>query len=103
MQYTSGSFAEPLTRVLQPVLRTETNTSRESSARAAIWPSRMHWTSRTVDRVLASVYHPLFALVARAGARLRAYYTPRVTTSLLYIVLTVLVLLALLFIPVAQR
>jgi hypothetical protein len=49
--------------------------------------------------VLAAVYQPLFAAVARTGARLRAYYTPRVTTSLFYMVATVLVVLALLFLP----
>jgi formate hydrogenlyase subunit 3/multisubunit Na+/H+ antiporter MnhD subunit len=103
MQYTSASFAEPVTRVLQPVLRTERNAHRESSAGLALWPSRVRWTSRTVDRVLASIYQPLFALVGWAGARLRAYYTPRVTTSLLYIVVTVVALLTLLFLPVVQR
>jgi hypothetical protein len=102
MQYTASSFAEPVTRVLQAVLRTETRAHREGPASVALWPSRVHWSSRTADRVLTSLYRPLFALVGWAGARLRAYYTPRVTTSLLYIVLTVLVLLTLLFLPEVQ-
>jgi formate hydrogenlyase subunit 3/multisubunit Na+/H+ antiporter MnhD subunit len=102
MQYTSASFAEPVTRVLQPVLRSEAGAHREGPALLALWPQRVRWTSRTVDRVLASVYQPLFAAVGWAGARLRAYYTPRVTTSLLYIVLAVLALLTLLFLPVVQ-
>jgi hypothetical protein len=59
----------------------------------------MRRTSRTADRVLAAVYQPLFAAVARTGARLRAHYTPRVTTSLFYMVATVLAVLALLFLP----
>jgi hypothetical protein len=63
----------------------------------------MSWVSTTTDRVVDALYEPLFAAVGRAGARLREYYRPRVTTSLLYIVVTVLVLLTLLFLPDAPR
>jgi len=84
MQYTATSFAQPVTRILQPVLHTER--SRE-----------------TVDRALTSLYLPLFAAVARAGRRIRAYHQARVTGSLLYIGATVLVVLALLFLPGVRR
>jgi hypothetical protein len=102
MQYTSTSFGEPLTRVFQPVLRSEARVEVDGDSRS-LWPLGVRWTSSTLDRALVAVYLPLFAAVGRAGARLRDRYRPRVTTSLLYIVVTVLVLLALLFLPEAQR
>lgn len=80
MQYTATSFAQPLTRILQPVLHAE----RERE---------------TVDRALTSFYLPLFAAVARAGRRVRAHHQGRVTGSLLYIGATMLVVLALLLLP----
>jgi formate hydrogenlyase subunit 3/multisubunit Na+/H+ antiporter MnhD subunit len=104
MQYTSTSFAEPLTRILQPLLRSEATAEVHGRTKAtSLWPSEMRWVSATTDRVLALLYRPLFAAVERAGGRLRAYYRPRVSTSLLYIVLTVLVLLTLLFVPDTPR
>lgn len=100
MQYSSTSFGQPLTSVLEPVLRTETRAEVLPGPAAGLtWPRHMRRTSRTADRVLAAVYQPLFAAVARTGARLRAHYTPRVTTSLFYMVATVLAVLALLFLP----
>lgn len=59
--------------------------------------------SWTADRVLVGLYLPLFAAVARAGQRLRAYHQARVTWSLLYIGVTVLTVLTLLFLPGARR
>ena len=84
MQYTATSFAQPVTRILQPILH-------------------MDRARETMDRALASLYLPLFAVVARAGRRLRAYHQARVTGSLLYIGATVLVVLALLLLPGARR
>ena len=102
MQYTATSLAQPMTRILQPLLHTEVR-HLVDPAPAAIWPSAARWASRTADRVLVSLYLPLFAAVARAGRRLRAYHQARVTASLLYIGATVLVVLALLFLPGARR
>lgn len=102
MQYTAASFAEPMTRILQPLLHTEMRHLVEP-ARTPIWPRASHWASRTADRVLVSLYLPLLAAIARAGRRLRGYHQARVTGSLLYIGATVLVVLALLFLPGARR
>jgi formate hydrogenlyase subunit 3/multisubunit Na+/H+ antiporter MnhD subunit len=99
MQYTSTSFGEPLTRVLQPVLRSSVSSGERRGGADLVWPGHMRWASTTMDRVLVIAYRPLFNAVGKAGAMLRGHYRPRVTTSLLYIVLTVLVLLALLFLP----
>lgn len=102
MQYTSTSFAEPLTRVLQPLLRAEVQGLVEPD-RAAIWPRARRWASGAADRVLVGLYLPLFAAIARAGQRLRGYHQARVTWSLLYIGATVLAVLALLFLPGVRR
>lgn len=95
MQYTSTSFAQPLTRVLEPVLRTERRLVVDSGS-GRLWPRATSWASRTADRALVGLYVPVFAAIARAGARARAYHQDRVTGSLLYIGATVLVVLALL-------
>jgi formate hydrogenlyase subunit 3/multisubunit Na+/H+ antiporter MnhD subunit len=96
MQYTAASFSEPLTRVLQPLLRSEVD---RATAHGGIGPRPVTWSSTTPDLLLAGFYRPLFARAARLFTRLRAYHQPRVSRSLLYIVLTVLVLLSLLFLP----
>ena len=102
MQYTATSFAEPMTRILQPLLQTEVR-HRVEPARTPVWPRAVHWASRTADRVLVSLYVPLFGAIARAGGRLRGFHQGRVTGSLLYIGATVLVMLTLLFFPGARR
>jgi hypothetical protein len=102
MQYTSTSFAQPLTRLLRPLLHTEEQRLTEPD-QASPWPRVERWASRTADRALVDLYLPLFAAIARGGQRLRAGHQARVTWSLLYIGATVLALLALLFFPVAPR
>jgi formate hydrogenlyase subunit 3/multisubunit Na+/H+ antiporter MnhD subunit len=94
MQYTATSFAQPVTRILQPVLHTVTT---------PISPRPARWASETADRALVSFYFPLIALIDRAGQRLRGSRQARVTGSLLYIGATVLVVLALLFLPGTRR
>ena len=91
MQYTASSFGEPLTRVLAPLL--STSVVREHAFLG----------STTPDRVLVGLYLPVFSAVSHAAARLRSYHQPRVSRSLLYIVVTVIVLLALLFLPAVRQ
>jgi hydrogenase-4 component B len=100
MQYTASSFAEPITRVLQPLLRSQVQ--RDVPTEAA-WPGAASWRSFTRDRALAQLYEPLFSSVERALLRLRRLQQGRVTTYLLYIVLTVLALVLTLFLPVGAR
>ena len=95
MQYTSTSFAQPLTSVLHPVLGTERRHAVEPGP-GRLWPRGARWVSRTADRALEGLYRPVFAGVARACGRVRAYHQARVTGSLVYIGATVLVVLALL-------
>lgn len=101
MQYTSSSFAEPLTRTLQPLLHTQQERFTVPD-RASLWPSTMRWVSHTTDRILVGLYLPVFAAVARAGQRLRSYHQSRVTWSLLYIGAAVLAVLGLLFLSVQR-
>ncbi|MBX6363509.1 MAG: oxidoreductase, partial [Gemmatimonadetes bacterium] len=98
MQYTSTSFGEPLTRVLQPVLATRTDSATVAGP-APLWPEAAHWRSTTADRALAGLYLPLFAALGRGAARLRAVHRPSVTTSVLYVALAIVALLLLLFLP----
>ncbi len=102
MQYSSTSFAGGLTSVMQPVLRTDVErggTTDGGGGARALWPGRLVWASSTPDRALASIYLPLVAWVDRGAARLRALHRARVTTSLVYLVAAMAVLLALLFVP----
>ncbi len=101
MQYTSTSFGEPLTRVLQPILHTETRFAIEllERHRNVDWPLAAAWESETDDRLLVQLYLPIVHTVQRIGLRLRTYQSPHVTQSLLYVIVTVLALLGLLFLP----
>jgi formate hydrogenlyase subunit 3/multisubunit Na+/H+ antiporter MnhD subunit len=100
MQYTASSFAEPMTRIFQPLLRSRVD--RDLSAERA-WPKAASWRSITPDRALAGLYEPMFQSVERALLRLRGLQQGRVSTYLLYIVLTVLVLVAAMILPLGTR
>jgi hypothetical protein len=101
MQYTSTSFSQPLTRLMDPLLRMEVRGEvAVPGPRRTLWPAEpVAWISSAPDRVLVGVYEPVFARIGRAGAWARRLSPPRVATSVLYIVLTVLALLGLLFLP----
>ena len=101
MQYTSTSFGQPLTQIMQPVLHTEVRSEFNGPSGRAPWSPPARWGTHTPDRILAGFYGPLFRALGRGASRLRAFQGPRVTVSLLYIALTVVALLALLFLPVA--
>ncbi len=107
MQYSATSFSEPLSRLMQRVLDTETIQNGimvvDSVTATEAWPVTASWASVSKDRVLVGVYEPFFAQVARAGSWLRGLHQARVTTSLLYIVGTMVLLLTLLFLPGVGR
>jgi hydrogenase-4 component B len=96
MQYTATSFAEPTTRIFQPLLRSRIESDLPTGA---VWPEAARWRSTTPDRALAGIYLPVFKSVERALLRLRGLQQGRVSTYLLYIVLTVLVLVASMILP----
>jgi hypothetical protein len=96
MQYTASSFAGPITRILQPLLQSRVD--RDIQAEGT-WPKTASWRSVTPDRALAGLYQPMFQSIEQALLRLRGLQQGRVSTYLLYIVLTVLVLVASMILP----
>jgi hydrogenase-4 component B len=100
MQYTASSFAEPITRIFQPLLRSRIESDLPAEA---VWPEAASWRSSTPDRALAGMYEPVFKSVERLLLRLRGLQQGRVSTYLLYIVLTVLVLVASMILPLGAR
>lgn len=96
MQYTASSFAEPITRIFQPLLRSRVESDVPVEG---VWPKAASWRSVTPDRALAALYEPVFKSVERALVRLRGLQQGLLSTYLLYIVLTVLVLVASLILP----
>jgi formate hydrogenlyase subunit 3/multisubunit Na+/H+ antiporter MnhD subunit len=96
MQYTASSFAEPITRIFQPLLHSRV----ERGARlSGPWPEAASWRSVTPDRVLEGLWDPMFKSVERALLRLRGLQRGLLSTYLLYIVLTVLALVASMILP----
>jgi hydrogenase-4 component B len=96
MQYTASSFAEPITRIFQPLLRSRVESDVPT---AVIWPEPASWRSVTPDRALAGLYEPVFKSIERALLRLRGLQQGHLSTYLLYIVLTVLALVASMILP----
>jgi len=96
MQYTASSFAEPITRIFQPLLRSRVESDVPVEG---VWPKAASWRSVTPDRALAGLYEPVFKSVERALLRLRGLQQGLLSTYLVYIVLTVLVLVASLILP----
>lgn len=98
MQYTGTSFGEPLTRVLQPLLRPQFQYGVDPRDRASLgWMGRASWSSNVPDRVLTSAYLPVFAAASRLGRRIANRYQPRMTSALLFMAASVLAVLTLLF------
>jgi len=100
MQYTASSFAEPITRIFRPLLGSRVE---RDIAPGGVWPVAASWQSVTPDRALAGLYDPVFTSVERVLLRLRGLQQGRISTYLLYIVLTVLVLVASMILPLGAR
>jgi hypothetical protein len=100
MQYTASSFAEPVTRIFQPLLRSRVE---GGAAIKDPWPDSAAWGSVTPDRVLAGFWDPMFKSVERALLRLRGLQRGLLSTYLLYIVLTVLALMASMILTMGPR
>ena len=89
MQYTSSSFAQPLTALfvvfLRPVVR--------FIAPRGLFPRGASFASATPDLAHRGVFVPVFGVIDRAGAKLRWLQHGNVHLYVLYIALTLLVLL----------
>lgn len=96
MQYTASSLAQPVTRVLQPALRT---TVRWSPPRSLL-PGALAWEARTPERALAELYRPGFVRLAQLLGFFTRFQEGQVMVYLRYVGIALLVLLAWLFLPV---
>ena len=62
MEYTATSFAEPLQRVFDDVLRPETGHRRYPSGRSpATWSQAVEYRRRVPDRIERRLYGPVLA------------------------------------------
>jgi hydrogenase-4 component B len=89
MQYTSSSFAQPLTTLFGPLLRPVVRFAPPTG----LFPRQASFASDTPDLAHRGVFVPVFGLVDRAGAKLRWLQHGNVHLYVLYIALTLLVLL----------
>jgi len=89
MQYTASSFAQPLVKLFQSVLRTQSH----EQAPAGYFPGSAYLASHTPDVATEHVFLPLFAKIRRGLEGLRWLQQGRVQLYLLYIFITLVVLL----------
>ncbi len=89
MQYTGGSFAQPLMAIFGGAIGLRAAPPRVEG----LFPAASRFTLMVLDRARDQFYLPLFTALARLFARARAIQQGRVQVYLLYIVLTLLVLL----------
>jgi hydrogenase-4 component B len=89
MQYTASSFAQPLTELFAPILRTR----RRLSPPQGTFPREASLATDTPDVAREAVYRPIFAGIDGVLARWRWLQHGNVHLYVLYIALTLLVLL----------
>ncbi len=89
MQYTASSFAQPLTELFAPVLRTR----RRLSPPQGVFPRGASLATDTPDVAREAVYRPIFTGIDSALVRWRWLQHGNVHLYVLYIALTLLVLL----------
>ncbi len=93
MQYTATSFAEPLQRVFDDVLRPDTDieiTPHEESRYLAL---HVTYRAQIVDAFEEWLYKPVIRLIATAAAVVRRAHTGSVHVYLAYGALGVLIIL----------
>ena len=89
MQYTASSFAQPLTDLFSPLLRTR----RELSPPRGLFPDGASLATITPDASREVLFRPMFDGIAAALAKLRWLQHGRLQIYVLYIALTLLALL----------
>jgi hypothetical protein len=90
MQYTATSFAEPLQRVFDDVLRPDTDVEVNHVAESRYMADSVTYRSRIGDAIEDRLYPPVLRAVAAAAALLRRAHTGSVHLYLLYGALGVL-------------
>ncbi len=89
IQYTASSFAQPLTTLFAPLLRTR----RKLAAPEGYFPRAASLSTETPDAARVALYEPAFSAVGWVLARMRWLQQGRIQLYVLYIALTLLVLL----------
>ena len=89
-QYTATSLAQPVTSVLQPVLKT----SVERAGPTGLWPRAARWAARTPERAILELYRPALQQVHRALSKLAGMQRASVTGNLRYLALVLVGLIA---------
>lgn len=93
MEYTATSFAQPLQRVFDDVLRPDTDIEVTHLAESRYMAEQVTYRSRIGDAIEERWYRPVLAGVAAAAALVRRAHTGSVHLYLLYGALGVLVVL----------
>jgi formate hydrogenlyase subunit 3/multisubunit Na+/H+ antiporter MnhD subunit len=90
MQYTASSFAQPLTALFHLVLRTRVRLA----APAGLFPPHGAFATETLDTFREGLFRPAFAGLEWLLGRLRLLQHGRIQLYVLYIVLTLIALMA---------
>jgi hydrogenase-4 component B len=93
MQYTATSFAEPLQRVFDDVLRPDTDIEITPHAESRYLADKVTYRARIVDAIEERLYTPVIRAVAVVAALVRRAHTGSVHVYLAYGALGVLIVL----------
>lgn len=93
MQYTATSFAEPLQRVFDDVLRPDTDIEITPHEESRYLADKVAYRARIVDAFEEWLYKPVIRLVATAAAVVQRAHTGSVHAYLAYGALSVLIIL----------
>ena len=93
MQYTATSFAEPLQRVFDNVLRPDTDIEVTHTAESRYIAARISYRTAITDAIEQRLYTPVVAAVAAAAGLMRRAHTGSVHLYLAYGALGVLIVL----------
>jgi hypothetical protein len=93
MQYTATSFAEPLQRVFDDVLRPDTDVEVTHFAESRYLADKITYRSRVGDAIEERIYTPIIGVVGAAAGLMRRAHTGSVHLYLAYGALGVLIML----------
>jgi hypothetical protein len=93
MQYTATSFAEPLQRVFDDVLRPDTDIEVTHTAESRYLADKIIYRTKIADAIEERFYAPVIRAIAAAAALVRRAHTGSVHLYLAYGALGVLTML----------
>lgn len=93
MQYTATSFAEPLQRVFDDVLRPDTDIEVTQTVESRFNPDRIIYRTAITDAIEQRLYTPVIAAIVAVAGLMRRAHTGSVHLYLAYGALGVLIVL----------